>query len=221
MSYGKRGKRAYYKRRSMRKKYTGVKYFTERIQYPNIAIPASSSTFGNYSTFKFDDLGNNLPIGDLFSQFSVVSLQWEIRPINTYVFGTSPVPAPNMTYALEDNPDEWTSPTAKTQLLETNRSRTRTLDCNRTPLIKTVQKLPTCSANEQESIGGVQVNIQQPGKRKFQWYAINDLTGEAAITPQFGALRYWVELPSGTVGNQPLEVAEHYLTIRYAVKDQQ
>lgn len=217
------------RRRITRKKYGGVKYFQERIQLSNIVIPAGSDSEGGFFTFNYQDLQNNDPLALLFDLFSVTSITYEIRPINAYSFGSSPTPAPSITYAIQENPDTWQTPTAKVQIMDSGRSKNRLLDTQKTAVIKAYQKLPQTNYSAATLTTGTSGNINalttlDNNRNKFKWYSVQDLREEADTTKniRFGALRYWVELPAGATvpGNSPLQCAEMYMNVRYCMKQQ-
>lgn len=221
--YMKRRPRSMYRRRAgYAKKYTGVKYFTERIQLTNLFINSGGATQGqSVQVTPQTDLANLPSLQNVFDLFSIVSIKYEIRPINSYTFGTSPVPAPQLTYALEENPDNWAPPNAKVDLLQKGTSRTKSLDVQKTSMITVNQKLPSANAGEQEiNNTAVGIGIIQPNRRKFQWYSVHDIMGQTSNPVNFGALRCWMELPTGTTGQTPLDVAEVYATVRYCLKEQ-
>ena len=217
------------RRRVVRKKYGGVKYFSERIQLDNIQIPAGVATDGDVITFNYQQLGNQDPLSLIFDLFSVVSLTYEIRPINAYSFGSSPTVAPVLTYSIQENPDTWTAPNSKIAVMDSGRSKQRVLDTQRSGVIKAYQKLPITNYTAATLTTGTSGNINavttlDRNKNAFKWYSVGDLIAEHDTTQnvKFGALRYWVELPTGTVpaGPNPLDCAEVYLTVKYCMKQQ-
>lgn len=224
-------KRPYNMRRRpvMRRKYSGVKYFQERIQLDNIQIPATASTEGGVVTFHYNDLTNADPLAQVFDLFSVVSLTYEIRPINAYSFGSSPTVAPVLSYSIQENPDLFSAPNAKIGVLDTGRSQQRVMDTQRSGVIKAFQKLPQVNysgltVTNPGQDNPVTLTTIDNNRNKFKWYSISDMNGSAdpnnAI--KFGALRWWCELPTGTVpsGDLPLDVAELYITVKYCMKQQ-
>lgn len=228
--YGKKKRYGMKKRMYRRRKYGGVKYFQERIQLSNIVIPANAGTEGGVYTFNYQDLYNNQPLASLFDLFSVNSITYEIRPVNAYSFGSSPTPAPILTYAIQDNPDTWQTPTAKVQVMDSGRSKVRILDTQKTAVIKVYQKLPQTNYTAQTltTVGSGNINALTTvdrNRNKFKWYSVQDLTEEHDTTQniKFGALRFWVELPAGALvpsGPQPLQCAEVYMNVRYCMKQQ-
>lgn len=227
--YGKKKRYGMKKRMYRRRKYGGVKYFQERIQLDNLQIPAGVATAGGIYTFNYQDLGNHDPLALLFDLFSVVSLTYEIRPINAYSFGSSPTVAPVLTYSVQENPDTWQAPNAKIQVMDSGRSRQRVLDTQRSGVVKAFQKLPQTNYSAATLTTGTSGNINalttiDNNRNKFKWYSVQDLREQADTTQniKFGALRWWLELPTGTVpeGQNPLDCAEVYMTVKYCMKQQ-
>lgn len=226
--YARKPRRAprkpYYKKKAMgnRRKYTGVKYFVERVQLTNLFINSGGATQGqSVQVTPQTDLANITALSNVFDLFSISSIKYEIRPINSYTFGTSPVPAPQLTYALEENVDNWAPPNSKVELLQKGTSRTRSLDTQKTSVITMYQKLPASNATEQEvNNTSVGITIIQPNRRKFQWYSLHDIMAQTTSPVNFGALRCWMELPTGSTGQSALDVAEVYATVRYCMKEQ-
>lgn len=217
------------RRRVYRKKYGGVKYFSERIQLDNLQIPAGVATDGGIYTFNYQDLGNHDPLALLFDLFSVTSITYEFRPINAYSYGSSPTVAPVLTYAIQENPDTWQAPNSKVEVMDSGRSKQRIMDTQRSGVLKAFQKLPQTNYSAATLTTGTSGNINalttlDNNRNKFKWYSVQDLRESADTTQniKFGALRYWCELPTGTVpqGDNPLDVAEVYMTVRYCMKQQ-
>lgn len=217
------------KRMYRRRKYGGVKYFQERIQLDNLTIPAGVATDGGIYTFNYQDLGNHDPLALLFDLFSVVSITYEFRPINAYSYGSSPTVAPVLTYCVQENPDSWQAPNSKAQVMDSGRSKQRVMDTQRSGVIKAFQKLPQTNYTAATLTTGTSGNINalttlDNNRNKFKWYSVQDLRESADTTQniKFGALRYWLELPVGTVpqGDNPLDVAEVYMTVKYCMKQQ-
>lgn len=224
-----RRRRPYNISRRRTKNYTGVKYFQERIQLNKIQIASGSYTEGGVYTFNYQDLFNADPLQSIFDLFSVTSITYEIRPINAYSFGSSPTPAPMITYAIQENPDTWQNPTAKVQIMDSGRSKQRILDTQKTSVIKVSQRLPQTNYSAGTILNPGVSDIKSlttldNNRNKFKWYSLQDLRAETDTTQaiKFGALRWWVELPSGTVPSpgQPLDCAEVYMNVRYCMKQQ-